>query len=200
MIPQSGVSLAFWGAFIGLAVAAAVAFTLTYFFANENQSVTQDMPVISEQVGLPVLAPVKGEIISLEQVEDAVFSSGAMGKGLAIVPDEGVVYAPFDGEVVTVYPSKHAIGLRSDTGVEILVHIGLDTVQLNGQYFEAFVESGQSIRVGDPLIRFDIEQIKQAGYDIITPVIVTNTASYLDVLPTYQGTVEPSRDVLRILV
>lgn len=200
MIPQSGVSLAFWGAFIGLAVAAAVAFTLTYFFANEKQSVTQDMPVISEQVGLPVLAPVKGEIISLEQVEDAVFSSGAMGKGLAIVPDEGVVYAPFDGEVVTVYPSKHAIGLRSDTGVEILVHIGLDTVQLNGQYFEALVESGQSIRVGDPLIRFDIEQIKQAGYDIITPVIVTNTASYLDVLPTYQGTVEPSRDVLRILV
>ena len=142
----------------------------------------------------------KAQIISLEQVDDAVFSSGAMGKGLAIIPDEGIVYAPFDGEVVTVYPSKHAIGLRSDTGVEILVHIGLDTVQLNGQHFESFVESGQSIRVGDPLIRFDIEQIKQAGYDIITPVIVTNTASYLDVLPTYQGTVEPSRDVLRILV
>lgn len=200
MIPQDGINLSFWGALIGLAVATVVSFGLTYFFARDKQQVTEEVPTISEQVGLPVLAPVKGQILSLDDVNDAVFSSGAMGKGLAIIPDEGVVYAPFDGEVVTVYPSKHAIGLRSDTGVEILVHIGLDTVQLNGQYFESFVEDGQSIRVGDPLIRFDLEQIKQAGYDVITPVIVTNTASYLDVLPTYQGTVEPSRDVLRILV
>lgn len=200
MIPQSGVDLSFWGAFIGLFVATAVAFSLTYFLTKEEIATTETTPSLSKEVGLPVLAPIKGEIISLESVNDEVFSSGAMGKGVAIIPNEGVVYAPFDGEVVTVYQSMHAIGLRSDTGVEILIHIGLDTVQLNGQHFESFVSSGQNIKAGDRLIAFDLKEIEQAGYDIITPVIVTNTASYLDVLPTYVGSVEPSRDVLRILV
>lgn len=204
MIPATGVDLAFYGAFIGMAVATVVALVLTMVFHKEEATVeSQAQEVaqsVSEQVGFPVSAPLKGEVVSLETVRDEVFSSGAMGKGIAIMPSEGAVYAPFDGEIVTVYPSKHAIGLRSDTGVEVLIHIGLDTVKLNGQYFETVVTDGQKVAEGELLVRFDIEAIAREGYDTITPIIVTNTDHYLDVLPTYTGTVEANHGVLRVIV
>lgn len=204
MIPPTGVDLAFYGAFIGMAVATVVALVLTMVFHKEEATVeSQAQEVaqsVSEQVGFPVSAPLKGEVVSLETVRDEVFSSGAMGKGIAIMPSEGAVYAPFDGEIVTVYPSKHAIGLRSDTGVEVLIHIGLDTVKLNGQYFETVVTDGQKVAEGELLVRFDIEAIAREGYDTITPIIVTNTDHYLDVLPTYTGTVEANHGVLRVIV
>ncbi|WP_214795973.1 MULTISPECIES: beta-glucoside-specific PTS transporter subunit IIABC [unclassified Exiguobacterium] len=204
MIPATGVDLAFYGAFIGMAVAAVIALALTMVFHKEEVTVeSQEQEVaqsVSEQVGFPVSAPLKGEVVSLETVRDEVFSSGAMGKGIAIMPSEGAVYAPFNGEIVTVYPSKHAIGLRSDTGVEVLIHIGLDTVKLNGKYFETLVTDGQKVREGDPLVRFDMDAIAREGYDTITPIIVTNTDHYLDVLPTYTGAVEANHGVLRVIV
>ncbi|WP_214818010.1 beta-glucoside-specific PTS transporter subunit IIABC [Exiguobacterium sp. s59] len=204
MIPATGVDLAFYGAFIGMAVAAVVALALTMVFHKEEVTVeSQEQEVaqsVSEQVGFPVSAPLKGEVVSLETVRDEVFSSGAMGKGIAIMPSEGAVYAPFNGEIVTVYPSKHAIGLRSDTGVEVLIHIGLDTVKLNGKYFETLVTDGQKVREGDSLVRFDMDAIAREGYDTITPIIVTNTDHYLDVLPTYTGAVEANHGVLRVIV
>ncbi|WDH76054.1 beta-glucoside-specific PTS transporter subunit IIABC [Exiguobacterium marinum] len=204
MIPTTGVDLAFYGAFIGMAVAAVVALVLTMVFHKEEATVeSQEQEVaesVSEQVGFPVSAPLKGEVVSLETVRDEVFSSGAMGKGIAIMPSEGTVYAPFDGEIVTVYPSKHAIGLRSNTGVEVLIHIGIDTVKLNGKYFETFVTDGQKVKEGDSLVRFDMDAIAREGYDTITPIIVTNTDHYLDVLPTYTGTVEANHGVLRVIV
>lgn len=204
MIPEAGLDMTFYGALIGLAVATLVAFGLTYTLHKETDTVEQSIkevaPSVSEHVGFPVSAPVKGEVVSIDIVRDEVFSSGAMGKGVAIKPSEGVVYAPFDGDVVTIYQSKHAIGLRSDRGVEVLIHVGLDTVQLNGQFFEAFVTSGQRVKEGDVLVKFDLEAIAKAGYDTITPIIVTNTGNYLDVLPTHVGVVEPNHDVLRVLV
>lgn len=204
MIPPTGVDLAFYGAFIGMAVATVVALVLTMVFHKEEATVeSQEQEVaqsVSEQVGFPVSAPLKGEVVSLETVRDEVFSSGAMGKGIAIMPSEGTVYAPFDGEIVTVYPSKHAIGLRSDTGVEVLIHIGLDTVKLNGKYFETLVTAGQKVKEGDSLVRFDMDAIAREGYDTITPIIVTNTDHYLDVLPTYTGAVEANHGVLRVIV
>ncbi len=204
MIPATGVDLAFYGAFIGMAVATVVALVLTMVFHKEEATVeSQAQEVaqsVSEQVGFPVSAPLKGEVVSLETVRDEVFSSGAMGKGIAIMPSEGAVYAPFDGEIVTVYPSKHAIGLRSDTGVEVLIHIGLDTVKLNGQYFETVVTDGQKVTEGELLVRFDIDAIAREGYDTITPIIVTNTEHYLDVLPVYTGVVEANHGVLRVIV
>ncbi|WP_337874268.1 beta-glucoside-specific PTS transporter subunit IIABC [Exiguobacterium sp.] len=204
MIPPTGVDLAFYGAFIGMAVATVVALVLTMVFHKEEATVeSQEQEVaqsVSEQVGFPVSAPLKGEVVSLETVRDEVFSSGAMGKGIAIMPSEGTVYAPFDGEIVTVYPSKHAIGLRSDTGVEVLIHIGLDTVKLNGKYFETLVTDGQKVKEGDSLVRFDMDAIAREGYDTITPIIVTNTDHYLDVLPTYTGAVEANHGVLRVIV
>ncbi|WP_215113615.1 beta-glucoside-specific PTS transporter subunit IIABC [Exiguobacterium sp. s63] len=204
MIPPTGVDLAFYGAFIGMTVATLVALVLTMVFHKEEATVESTEKVvaqsISEQVGFPVSAPLKGEVVSLETVRDEVFSSGAMGKGIAIMPSEGAVYAPFDGEIVTVYPSKHAIGLRSDTGVEVLIHIGLDTVKLKGQYFETVVTDGQKVTEGELLVRFDIDAIAREGYDTITPIIVTNTEHYLDVLPVYTGVVEANHGVLRVIV
>ncbi|WP_233005166.1 beta-glucoside-specific PTS transporter subunit IIABC [Exiguobacterium aurantiacum] len=203
MIPATGLDMTFYGALIGLAVATLVSFGLTFAFHKEvetgEQTTAEVAPAVSEHVGFPVSAPVKGEAVSLETVRDEVFSSGAMGKGLAIMPTEGVVYAPFDGEVVTVFQSKHAIGLRSHGGVEVLIHVGLDTVQLGGKHFETFVQAGQRVTEGDVLVKFDLEAIAQAGYDTITPVIVTNTGNYLDVLPTHVGIVEPNHGVLRVL-
>ncbi|MBP2076389.1 beta-glucoside-specific PTS transporter subunit IIABC [Oceanobacillus polygoni] len=128
--------------------------------------------------------PLTGEMIPLENIDDPVFSSGAMGKGVAIEPSDGVVVAPFDGKVVTIFPTNHAIGLVSETGVELLIHIGLDTVQLEGKHFTAHVEAETVVKKGQKLVTFDIEGIKQAGYQTTTPVVITNTAEYLDVLPT----------------
>lgn len=122
--------------------------------------------------------PTKGEVIELSQVNDPTFSQGLMGKGFAVISEDGNYYAPFNGVVSMIFPTKHAIGLTSDNGVELLIHIGLETVELNGQYFESFVETGQKIKAGDMLIKVDIEKLKELGYDITTPVIVTNTDHY----------------------
>lgn len=128
-----------------------------------------------------ILSPAKGKVIDLAQVDDATFSSGALGKGFAVIPEDGMYYAPFDGEVSMIFPTKHAIGLTSNNGVEILIHIGLDTVELNGQYFESFVEQGQKIKKGDLLMKVDLNKVKEAGYDIVTPVIVTNSDNYKNI-------------------
>lgn len=122
--------------------------------------------------------PTKGEVIELSQVNDPTFSQGLMGRGFAVISVDGNYYAPFNGVVSMIFPTKHAIGLTSDNGVELLIHIGLETVELNGQYFESFVETGQKIKAGDMLIKVDIEKLKELGYDITTPVIVTNTDHY----------------------
>ena len=122
--------------------------------------------------------PTKGQVIELSQVNDPTFSQELMGKGFAIISEDGNYYAPFNGVVSMIFPTKHAIGLTSDNGVELLIHIGLETVELNGQYFESFVETGQKIKEGDMLIKVDIEKLKELGYDITTPVIVTNTDHY----------------------
>ncbi len=143
--------------------------------------------------------PILGEVIALEDVDDPVFSSGAMGKGAAIVPEEGIVTAPFDGKVVTLFPAKHAIGLMSDDGVELLIHIGLDTVQLDGKHYEAHVETGAAIKKGEKLITFDVQGIKEAGYQTVTPVIITNTVDYLDVIPAKPGDASTDDQLLTIV-
>ena len=125
-----------------------------------------------------ILAPISGTAIELSQVEDGVFSEGMLGQGAAIEPSEGKVYAPFDGEVNMVFDTKHALGLTSSDGIELLIHIGIDTVQLNGQYYNIHVNDGDKIKAGDLLAEFDIEAIKSAGYRTVTPVIITNSDDY----------------------
>lgn len=128
-----------------------------------------------------ILSPLKGEVKPLSEVNDTVFAQEVMGKGIAIQPLEGKVYAPFNGKVDAIFSTKHAIGLRSDDGVELLIHIGIDTVNLEGKYFTAHVNQGDTIKANDLLIEFDMEAIKNEGYDVITPVIVTNHDIYNEI-------------------
>lgn len=123
-------------------------------------------------------SPLRGELIGLEMVKDPAFSSGSMGRGAAIANPDGEVYAPFDGTVEVLFATKHAIGLKSVDGIELLIHIGLDTVNLNGKYFSPQVEQGAVIQKGQLLLRFDAAAIKKAGYDLTTPIVVTNDKNF----------------------
>ncbi|MFP3668457.1 beta-glucoside-specific PTS transporter subunit IIABC [Priestia sp. SIMBA_032] len=140
--------------------------------------------------------PIKGNVISLNKVEDDVFALETMGKGIAINPIEGKVVAPFNGEVVSLFPTKHAICLSSDDGVEMLIHVGINTVQLNGKYFEAHVEQGKRISKGETLLTFDLENIKEEGYVTQVPIIILNTQDYTDVTTSRDGNVDYNDDLL----
>ena len=131
----------------------------------------------------------KGEIIDLKDVDDQAFASLALGKGYAIQPSESDIYAPVSGVVTAVFPTKHAIGITTPEGVEVLIHIGINTVKLNGEHFDVHVEQEQSVEVGEKLVTVDFEALKQKGYDITTPVVITNTASFLDVIPSTEDNV-----------
>lgn len=128
-----------------------------------------------------VYTPVEGEVISLEQIGDGVFSAGMLGMGCGIRPQKEQVYAPFDGKIITVADTKHAIGLESDAGIEILIHVGIDTVEMNGKGFEPLVKEGQCVKTGEPLLTFSEKEIRKAGYDTVISVIVTNSDDYSDV-------------------
>ena len=149
---------------------------------------------------LKIVAPVKGKVIPLNQVPDSVFAQKMMGEGFAVELTDGKVVAPFDGEVIMTFPTKHAYGLkRAGDGVEILMHIGMDTVELEGQGFETFVKQGDQVKAGDLLVRFDIEAIKAAGYSVITPIVITNTEHFADVLELNQEELIASEDFLAIV-
>ena len=128
-----------------------------------------------------IVAPISGHVIPLSEVKDEAFSSGVLGQGLAIVPAEGKVYAPCDGVVSALFPTGHAIGITAANQAEVLLHIGMDTVKLEGKYFSPKVEAGANVKAGDLLLEFDMEKIKEAGYDVTTPVLITNFAQFADV-------------------
>ncbi len=137
-------------------------------------------------------------MIPLTAVKDEAFSSGSMGQGVVIIPREGVAYAPFNGTVVTVFKTKHAIGLISEDGVELLIHIGINTVSLKGKHFTSFVSEGDTIQKGDKLVEFDPKAIVNEGYDLTTSVIVTNTAVYTDILAEESKDIHVGDRLLRI--
>lgn len=124
---------------------------------------------------IEIFAPITGEFVDIEDIPDPVFAQKMMGEGFAIKPSEGVVVSPIDGKVDNVFPTSHALGLKADNGLELLIHIGLDTVQLNGEGFKVLVESGDSVSVGDPLVEFDLDYIDQNAKSTISPIIITNT-------------------------
>ena len=171
-----------------LLISGGVAFTLTLIFWNEEkkeekkiESEKTEKTVKAETKENTVYAPCNGEVILLEQVADETFASGALGNGCAIVPKEGVVKAPFNGTVTMVFDTGHAVGLMSDDGIELLIHVGINTVELDGKHYEKLVSMGEKVSMGTPLLKFDIEAIKAAGYDITTPVIVTNADDYKNI-------------------
>ena len=152
--------------------------------------------LVNEEV---LVSPLKGEITNLSQVADAAFASGALGKGIAINPVEGKVIAPADGTVTTFFPTGHALGITTDKGAEILIHVGMDTVQLEGKHFTPKVAQGDKVKKGDVLLEFDKKAIEAAGYSTITPVIVTNTADYLDVVETDKKQVNYNENLLTVI-
>lgn len=191
--PQGNMSL-MWNAIIAMSVSMFVAFAMTWLFYRETALVTDDDKTKAPKpwtlgksklqkalAGESFHAPLNGEIRALHEASDEVFSSGAMGQGVIILPKKGEVVAPFNGEVVTIFPTGHAIGIRSDNGAELLIHIGMNTVELEGQHYETFVQSGDRIKKGDLLIKFDKEAIEAAGYVTETPVILTNSQDYTEV-------------------
>jgi sugar PTS system EIIA component len=127
--------------------------------------------VIKEET---ILAPLTGSVVQLEEVPDPVFSQKMLGDGIAIMPTDGIVVAPFDGEIVQVFPTKHAIGLRGKSGLEVLIHIGLETVALNGEGFEAFIKQGDKVAAGDKLVKFDMDYVNEHANSLVTPITLTN--------------------------
>ena len=199
-----------------VAVSFALGFTFTYLFGYDDSML--DTPVEAEgpssqetqeeEVGAPATertdeklhSPIVGEVVALSEVNDPVFSSGVMGQGIAVKPSKGVVYAPADAEIAIAFPTGHAYGLKTDNGAEILIHVGIDTVSLNGKGFEAKVSQGDRVRAGDIIGTFDSEVIAANGLDDTTMVIITNTMDYAEVTPIATGSVTNKTRVLELHV
>ncbi|MGX2946191.1 beta-glucoside-specific PTS transporter subunit IIABC [Enterococcus alishanensis] len=190
----------FWNILIALIISAVVSAVLTYVLSFKFEK--SELPEIKEIIleDTLVVSPLKGEVIPLSEVKDEAFASEALGKGFAIEPIEGKVVAPFDGKVVAIFPTKHAIGLVSDTGVEVLIHVGLNTVELNGQYFDALVEADDVVKKGQPLLNFDLDKIQAAGYETQVPVVVTNSPQYASVETILIGLTDCNQAILAVKV
>lgn len=199
-----------------VAVSFALGFTFTYLFgyddsmldtpveaegpsSQENQEEEVVAPV-TERADETLRSPIVGEVVALSEVNDPVFSSGVMGQGIAVKPSKGVVYAPADAEIAIAFPTGHAYGLKTDNGAEILIHVGIDTVSLNGEGFEAKVSQGDRVRAGDIIGTFDSEVIAANGLDETTMVIITNTMDYAEVTPIATGSVTNKTRVLELHV
>lgn len=172
-----------------------------YEISNGNrmeikESALDKMEAKSEAI---ILAPIQGKSVSLSQVNDVTFSEEIMGKGAAIIPNVGKAVSPVNGVISALFETKHAIGITSDDGTEILIHIGLDTVKLGGKHFTAHVKSGDKVKTGDLLVEFDIEAIKKEGYEVITPVLVTNVSEYKDVLSLIDKNVKAKDELIKVI-
>ena len=196
-----------------VAVSFALGFALTYMFGYEDEKevateVETERLVQEETTGnIPaalqnetLVTPIVGDVVALADVNDPVFSSGAMGQGIAVKPSQGVVYAPADAEVSIAFPTGHAFGLKTTDGAEVLIHVGIDTVSMNGEGFEAKVAQGDKVKAGDVLGTFDSNKIAAAGLDDTTMVIVTNTADYASVAPVATGSVVKGDAVIEVKI
>lgn len=196
-----------------VAVSFALGFALTYLFGFEDEepvagkpsAVAKETEALANEATTALLSeetlvsPLSGNVVALENVNDPVFSSGAMGKGLAVKPSEGVVYAPADAEVTIAFETGHAYGLKTASGAEILIHIGIDTVSMNGNGFEKLVAAGDKVKAGTPIAKFDVAKIAEAGLDDTTMIIVTNTADFAEVSPLAEGTIAHGDNFMKVV-
>ncbi len=201
------------GYLLDMVVAAGVAFILSWILYREKSEdpieTVQEIPEAeknddttsveregSKQDDKAVYSPLEGKLIPMTEVPDETFASKALGDGVAVIPEKGCVYAPFDGEVEMVYDTGHAIGLVREDGMEVLIHVGINTVELGGKYYTAKVSNGQKIKKGDLLLEFDMDEIAKAGYSLVTPVIVTNSDEYEGLTRKEHGRVEPGDQII----
>lgn len=185
--PKDGLTIGLWGAIIGAVAAFILGFILTSLFggrekkseeAVEAPKTPQQKQAVGHLKNEIISSPFNGEVKPLSELKDAAFASGALGKGVAIEPSEGKLVSPVSGTVSALFPTNHAIGITTDQGAEILIHIGMDTVQLDGNYFSARTAQGARVEKGQLLIEFDIDKIKEAGFLLTTPVVITNHEHY----------------------
>ncbi len=191
----------FVGYLLTFIVSFAAAFACTWVLYKDERTEEAEQtptPVVAATEKNTVYTPIKGEVIALSEVPDDTFAAGVLGEGVGIIPQDEYVYAPFDGEVEMVFDTKHAIGLKSVDGVEVLIHVGLNTVELNGEPFEVYVSDHQAIKAGERLLRFDKKAIEAAGYNMTTPVIVTNTADYSKVAVVKTGTSDVGERIVTV--
>lgn len=196
--PTEGINYEFWMAMIATIIAFVLGFVLVYFVGFKDPA----NPEAAKQAPdnrYEIASPMTGEVVPLQEINDATFAGEHMGKGIAIRPTSGRVVSPINGVVQTIYRTKHAIGLVDDQGVEILIHIGQDTVQLKGQHFTTHVKDGDRVSVGDLIVEFDLQAIIEAGYETVTPIIVTNTADYLDVVATTNREVQEKDKLVTVI-
>ncbi|MGL5378926.1 beta-glucoside-specific PTS transporter subunit IIABC [Clostridium sp.] len=197
-------------ALITCVIAFVVTFALTWILGFEDPVDEEEEEVVEvvenrEKVRIidtnkevEIVSPLMGELVQLSEVNDDVFSSGLLGKGVAIIPSEGKVVAPVSGEISAVLDSKHAVGITSDTGIEMLIHVGIDTVNLQGKHYKANVKIGDRVNVGDLLIEFEMEKIKELGYEVITPVLIVNSDKFTEVKGIEDKNVEFGENIITV--
>lgn len=193
---------------IGAAIAFVVSFAISFILykepKEEQKEATEQPEVKTENLAgalsvVSVCTPITGKAVPLKEVNDPTFAEEILGKGAAVIPTDGHVVSPVNGTVETVFETLHAIGLKSEEGVEILIHIGLDTVKLEGKYFTAHVKNGDHVNVGDPLVDVDLEKVKEAGYDIVTPVIISNSFDYGDILAVSGQEIKAGDSLIKVV-
>lgn len=218
--PKTGVDMSVYGLMIAMAVSFVLGFILQIALgkksvdqaydekqaktvqevANQADTIAKAAPSLAStsdlNVSTELVSPLAGKLLPLSEVKDEVFSSGAMGEGVAVEPSEGVLHAPADGKVVMTFPTGHAIGMKTSDGAEILMHIGMDTVNLQGHGFETLVAKGDEVKAGDELVKFDIDAIHAKGYVVTTPIVVTNSKDYEKITVVSQGKVKVGQEIL----
>ena len=197
---------------IGTAISIAAGFIFTYIISNikkfnkeleKRESVAEekadtsadDSPTAEKGV---ICSPLTGTAISMSEVPDDTFAAEVLGKGMAVIPSEGKVVAPCHGEISTLFDTKHAVGITTKDGAELLIHVGVNTVELNGKYYEAHVAQGDQVKPGQLLLTFDIQKIQEAGYPVATPVIIANTDDYKDVAGLKTGEVHCMEPLIKL--
>lgn len=202
--PKTGMNMSVYGVMIAMAVSFVVGLALQLVLGKSSVDNPEELAlqkakeerIEANNPDEKLVSPLNGQVMTLSEVKDEVFSSGAMGKGLAIEPTDGVLHAPADGQIIMTFPTSHAIGMRTTDGAEILMHIGMDTVNLQGKGFDTLVEKGQDVKAGDELVKFDIPTIKKAGYSVTTPIVVTNSQDYANIDRTADGQVKVGQEIL----
>ena len=204
-INPTGIDKGFYGILLATVAGLVSGFVLMMLFGklekedlvNDDEILeTVENSIIKEEV---LTSPIKGIVKPLSEIKDEAFASGLLGKGIVIEPKEGKVIAPADGTLTTLFPTLHALGITTDNGAELLIHIGMDTVKLDGKHFKARMKQGDKIKKGDVLLEFDIEAIKKEGYSLDTPVIITNFEKYLDIIETEKNVIDQGENLMTII-